>query len=383
VGWLAFEELCTWATLELYLKLQSIVRSSHPEVAKIARVRATANPLGPGHGVVKRRFELGGSNHTRIILDPESGLKRCAIFGHLSENKILLAADPLYEKRLIASCKGNPNYLKAWLQGSWDVTAGGMFDDIWDGDLHVVEPFDVPPGWRIDHSFDWGSKSPFSYGVWAESDGSDYRDIHGDWHATVRGDLFRIAEWYGCQPDEPNKGLDLLSPQIAAGCIDLQLRLGIYGRVTQGPADPSIFTETDGKSLARAMAQVVRVDGKQYPGPAFFKADNSRVPGWGRVRDMLGNAKPGAEGMREFPGLFVVGKRCPDFLRLFPETQRDRTNIEDVDSDTEDHIQDEVRYRCKAASFNAVPSTGRVAGPAGDAERSRFASRNTGRVTWR
>jgi hypothetical protein len=238
-----------------------------------------------------------------------------------------------------------------------------MFDDLWDPATHVVEPFNVPPSWRIDHSFDWGSSKPFSLGVWAESDGSDYQDVHGEWHATVRGDLFRIGELYGCQPDEPNVGLKWVSSQIAAAVIELEIRLGVYDRVVQGPGDPSIFTETDGKSIAGNMAQIVRVGGEQYKGPTFFRADNSRVAGWGRVRDMLDNAKPGPEGMREHAGLFVVGERCPKFLELFPVTQRDADKTDDVDTETEDHLQDEVRYRCKASSMAAVG--GRVHAPTG------------------
>lgn len=380
IPWLGFEELCTWATLELYLKLQSCCRSTHSEVAKRARVRATANPLGPGHNAVKKRFKLGGKNNTRIIED--DGMKRCAIFGSLQENKIMLRTDPHYRSKLISACKGNPLYIKAWIYGSWDVTAGGMFDDIWDPEVHVVESFEVPAGWRIDHTFDWGSSKPFSLGVWAQSDGSDYVDDAGRVHATVRGDLFRIGEWYGCDPEEPNVGLKLLSPQIAAGVIEMELDMEVYHRALPGPADPSIFTETDGKSIATGMSQMVRVRGTQHKGPTFTRADNSRVAGWTQVRTMLGNAKPGAENMREQPGLFVT-RNCLKFQELFPVTQRDPDNPEDVNTETEDHLQDEVRYRCKAAVLGAV-SNGRVAGPAGDAPGARLLQRrNTGRVAWR
>jgi hypothetical protein len=382
IPWMLFEELCSWHTSELYLKMQSCSRSKHPDVAPRVRVRATANPLGPGHEWVKKRFQLGGSNHTRIIDD--NGLTRAAIFGFLAENRILLKSDPGYPQKIINSCKGNPIYLKAWIGGSWDVTAGGMFDDLWDPEVHVVDRFDVPASWRIDRSFDWGSSHPFSVGWWAESDGSDYVDHAGRVHATVRGDLFRIAEWYGCQPDESNVGLKLLSHQIAEGVIERELAMGIHDRCIPGPADPSIFTEEDGRSYATAMSQLVRIRGTQYKGPTFTRADNSRVTGWERVRALLGNAKPGAEGMREHAGLFVT-RNCLKFQELFPGTQRDQVDIDDVDSETEDHLQDEVRYRCKSASEGTV-SSGRVAGPSGDAQTPHSAllhRRNTGRVAWR
>jgi hypothetical protein len=381
VPWMLFEELTSWPTPELYLKMHSCSRSKHPEVAKRVRIRATTNPLGPGHNWVKKRFQLGGSNHTRVIDD--NGITRCAIFGFLDENKILLRSDPKYKQRLINSCKGNPLYIKAWIYGSWDVIAGGMFDDVWDPSIHVVEPFKVPDGWRIDRSFDWGSSKPFSMGWWAQSDGSDYVDSAGNVNATVRGDLFRIGEWYGGDPEEPNKGLHMLSPSIAAGAVERELAMGIHERCLPGPADPAIFTETDGKSIATGMSQMVRVQGTQFKGPTFTRADNSRVTGWERVRTMLGNAKPGPEGMREHPGLFVT-RNCLKFQELFPVTQRDiERDPDDVNSDTEDHLQDEVRYRCKAAALGGATS-GRVDGPAGEAQRSRLLQpRNTGRVSWR
>lgn len=379
IPWMDFEELTTWPSPELYLKIKSCCRSKHAEVAKRARMRANANPLGVGHNWVKKRFQLGGSNHTRVIT--EGGLTRCAIFGYLDENKILLKNDPKYKERLIAACKGNPLYIKAWLYGSWDVTAGGMFDDIWDPSIHVVAPFKAPPGWRVDRSFDWGSTKPFSVGWWAQSDGSDYVDLSGSVHATVRGDLFRFNEWYGCEPDETNVGLKLLSPQIAEGITRRELAMGMHDRVLPGPADPSIFTEQDGKSIAGSMSQIVRVEGTQHKGPTFFAADNSRIAGWSRVRDMLFNAKPGPEGMRESPGLFVT-QNCAKFQELFPVTQRDVDKTDDVDTESEDHLQDEVRYRCKAAQLGAI-GTGRVAGPTGDQPRPNTLKPRQGRVLWR
>lgn len=381
IPWMLFEELTSWATPELYLKMHTCSRSKHPEVAKRVRVRATTNPLGPGHNWVKKRFQLGGSNHTRVIT--ENGETRCAIFGFLDENKILLRSDPNYKRRMLNACKGNTLYIKAWIYGSWDVIAGGMFDDIWDPSVHVVDPFEIPNGWRIDRSFDWGSSKPFSVGWWAESDGSDYVG-NGRVHATVRGDVFRISEWYGGDPEEPNKGLRMLSPDIAAGIVERELAMGIHNRCLPGPADPAIYAEEDGRSIATSMSQMVRVQGTQFKGPTFTRADNSRVTGWERVRAMLGNSKPGPEGMREHAGLFIT-RNCVKFQELFPVTQRDLDKPDDVNTETEDHLQDEVRYRCKAAPETQIRS-GRVAGPAGDAPPLHPAllhRGNTGRVAWR
>jgi hypothetical protein len=56
-------------------------------------------------------------------------------------------------------------------------------------------------------------KTRVSVGWWAESDGTDYIDSGGiQKKNTVRGDLFRIHEWYMCKKGEDNKGLMLTRP---------------------------------------------------------------------------------------------------------------------------------------------------------------------------
>ena len=47
---------------------------------------------------------------------------------------------------------------------------------------------------------------------------------------------------------------------------------------------------------------------------------------------------------REGPGLFVFDT-CAQFIRTVPSIPRDERDMDDVDTDTEDHIADESRYR--------------------------------------
>ena len=46
----------------------------------------------------------------------------------------------------------------------------------------------------------------------------------------------------------------------------------------------------------------------------------------------------------EEPGLYVFST-CDQFIRTVPALPRDKRDPDDVDSDAEDHIGDEVRYR--------------------------------------
>ena len=333
-------------------------------------VFATCNPFGAGHNWVKKRF-INAAPMGRIlkrsvnVFNPQTKEKedfittQTHIFGSYRENIYL---SPKYIAELASMTDQNKK--KAWLGGSWDVVSGGMFDDVWNSQFHIVAPFPIPHSWRIDRSFDWGSSKPFSVGWWAESDGTDVKLPNGDIISTVRGDLFRVAEWYGTT-GKANQGLQLLATQISAGIIERELTWGIYGRVSIGPADGSIFDVQNGNSIAVDMAKPVRIGGKVYRGVDWGRADKSagsRVNGWEKVRTFLHNALPkkhpsnGLPLPREKAGLFAFNT-CTHFIDLFPILPRDEVKTDDVDTDAEDHIGDEVRYRILDSGVGAIGGT--------------------------
>ena len=113
---------------------------------------------------------------------------------------------------------------------------------------------------------------------WAVSDGS-IPDI-------ARGCLVCYREWYGMKPGEPNVGLRMTAEQVAEGIRDRErddpkpasgMMLGV--------ADPSIFSEDGGPSIASRMTRAARM--------VFRPGDNKRVPqrgamgGWDQVRARL------------------------------------------------------------------------------------------------
>lgn len=363
---LGFEELCNWPTDETYRAMFSTCRTSTPNVPRM--IRATTNPYGPGHNWVKARFRLGGRWwETKIIRDGRdpSGLPeppRAAIHGHLSENKILLRADPNYAQTVMASAT-NPAMAEAWLHGSWDIVAGGMFDDVW-GEHCLVPAFDLPRTWRLDRAFDWGSSKPFSVGWWAQSDGSDLLLPSGRTLATVRGDLFRFREWYGWT-GHANRGKRLLATEVAAGIVEREILWGLrhgHGRnedvwVRSGPADSSITNVENGVSVAMDMARPVRVGSEVHRGIHWEMADKrpgSRKAGWELMRQMMRAAKPPKVGVRENPGLFVVEDRCEQFVRTVPSLPRLERDMDDIDTDAEDHVADETRYRVRHGRTGGV-----------------------------
>ncbi|MCG8556239.1 MAG: terminase, partial [Proteobacteria bacterium] len=351
------EELTNWADDECYRSMFACCRSSSSDAPR--KVRATTNPYGVGHNWVKDRFRLSGQWwKTSFVMEPVD-LKgrpeppRCAIHSHIDENRILLEADPDYKTTVAASAR-NEAQARAWMNGSWDVVAGGMFDDVWSQQRNVVPPFDVPDSWRVDRAFDWGSSRPFSVGWYAESDGSDLKMPDGTWRATVRGDLFRIREWYGWT-GRPNEGTRALAVEVAQGIVEREVlwgwRRGRECRVSKGVADSSIFTVENGISVANDMGKPVRIDGRIYDGVTWKPADKrpgSRKMGWEMMRRRIRAAQPKLGVPREQPGFFVVGEHCPHFLRTVLSLPRDKKDLDDVDTDAEDHVADEVRYRVRA-----------------------------------
>lgn len=346
--WIGFEELTTWPDLSVYKMMFSCCRSS--VVGMPRKVRATTNPYGVGHNVVKMRFRLPiGSRTVGPIIKGDVDGKgnpepdRVVVHSSLAENKVLLTADPEYISRIRAAAM-NPEQAKAWIDGSWDIVAGGMFDDLWDERVHLVEPFPIPQTWRIDRSFDWGSTKPFSVGWWAESNGETVklpsgRDLH-----TIRGDLFRVAEWYGWDGKTPNVGIKMTAPKIAEGIKEREQKLFPGRRVVPGPADSSIFDDSEGESIAsqqrKSSARITWVKASKGPG--------SRKNGAQQVRTLLFNANPrdeeGNKISREAKGLFIFST-CEQFKRTVPTLPRSDKDLDDVDTDAEDHAYDELRYR--------------------------------------
>lgn len=342
--WIAFEELCNWPDLKCYTVMMSCSRSTRPGMPRC--YRATTNPYGPAHGYVKRRFALPhmfGVVRTDIT-DPETGAQlppRVAINSSIFENKILLHADPQYIDKIRASAR-NPAELAAWVYGSWDIVAGGMFDDLYDARVHIVPrvPYHlIPKGWKLDRAFDWGSSKPFAVGWFAESNGEPFWH-QGVQYGAIRGDTYMIAEWYGWN-GQRNEGLRLPNRDIGEGIRDRENDWGIRDRVKPGPADSSIYDEENGgKSIAKDM-----LDGGAKFAPAD-KGPGSRKQGWQIVRKYLDAAlqKPGKA--REHAGFFIFDC-CEQMIELFQGTPRDDKDLDDVDSDAEDHIQDMARYRLR------------------------------------
>ena len=316
--WMGFDQLDSWPKQSTVDKLKANLRNPH---GIPSRMVSTANPGGVGHNWIKARYIDPAP--PRTLINNNGSATKCYIPATVYDNEILMKADPDYISRLKDS--GAEWLVRAWLYGDWDIVAGGMFDDVWKRDKHVIEPFEIPKSWRVDRSFDWGSSAPFSVQWWAESDGTPAPNGN----VYPRGTLFHIAEWYGYNGN-PNEGIKMLASEIARGIIEIEK--GMKRRVSPAGADPSIFATSNGTSIADEMARV---------GVRWEKADNARKAGWEKLRRLM---KASLKDRMEEAGLFVFST-CRQFIRTVPSLPRDGRDMEDLDTSTEDHIADACRYR--------------------------------------
>ena len=156
--------------------------------------------------------------------------------------------------------------------------------------------------------------------------------------------MIRIAEWYGAEEIGQNKGLRMSAKEISKGIKEREAALAeqswISTRVRAGPADNQIssINETDVDSIRKKMADegVDWTESDKRPG--------SRINGLQLIRDRLEAAKT-----REGPGLYFMDN-CRASIALLPVLPRDPDNAEDVDTDAEDHLYDDVRYRVLAGN---------------------------------
>lgn len=282
----------------------------------------TLNPGGPSHGYFKRLFVDRQYTEDEHPEDYEFIQALC------TDNSALMEAQPEYMRSLQ---KLNPKLREAWLYGRWDVYEGQFFEDFANRPehyrdrrfTHVIDPFEIPDGWKIYRSFDWGYHRPFSCGWWAV----DYDGV-----------LYRILELYGCT-DTPNEGVRWVPDKVFSEIhrIETEHRW-LAGKRIQGIADPAIWDAETGESIADT-AQKHRV--------YFQPGDNKRIPGWMQIHYRLTFDDNG------YPQMYVF-KNCKGFIRTMPKLMYDRNKPEDIDTTMEDHIADETRYMCMSRPIKPI-----------------------------
>lgn len=278
------------------------------------RIYYTCNPGGQGHQYIKRLFI------DKRYEKEEHPEEYTFIQSLVTDNKVLMDSNPDYVAQLEAL---PPKIREAWLLGKWDVYEGQFFEEFADRPdyytthqhTHVIEPFEIPDGWKIYRSFDWGYNKPFSCGWWA----IDYDGV-----------AYRILELYGCNKT-PNEGVKWTPDQVFSKIHEIETEhRWLKGKQIIGVADPAIWNAETGESISERAAKY-----QVY----FTKGDNARLSGWMQMHYRMAFDENGF-------AMMYVFKNCKAFIRTIPLLMYDEHKPEDLDTDGEDHVADESRYFC-------------------------------------
>ena len=286
---------------------------------RLPRLVMGSNPGGPSHLWLKQNFIDPAPPETifeKIVKVRDKELIKTRIFipATVRDNSYL---DVEYE----AQFDDLPEWKQQQLRdGDWNVVPGAFFD-CWDVNKHVIESFEVPDYWPKYRSCDWGFATPFSIGEWTVSDGTPVLSKSGGEVTYPEDCLIRIWEWLGCEGHITNKGL-----RLDPGAIAFEI-LKARGKVSAGPADPSMWRSDMGPSFAEKF---------NAAGLYFFKGDNKREPGWQEMYRRL------------HAGMLLVTKNCEAFIATIPSLSSNPVNPDDVLKQGVDHVGDDSRYMCMA-----------------------------------
>lgn len=286
------------------------------------RTYYTLNPGGPGHAYFKRVFV------DRNFNPDEDSDDYFFIQAKVEDNKVLMDTQPDYLREL----ENLPPTLRAaWKDGRWDVYEGQFFEDFRDDPehyqdrrwTHVIEPFEIPDGWTICRSYDFGYGKPFSCAWWAV----DYD-----------GTIYRIMELYGCTRT-PNEGVKWTPDKQFEEIHKTEMQHPwLKGKNIIGVADPAIWDASRGESVADTAARY---------GVFFTPGDNERIAGWMQCHYRLQFDEDG------YPRMYVFNT-CRAFIRTIPTLIYDEHRAEDLDTKMEDHVADEWRYFCMSRPIKPI-----------------------------
>lgn len=271
-----------------------------------------------GNTWVKKMFiDPAPANQAFWATDPESGevlkwpkghsregeplFKRRFIPAKLHDNPYL-ADDGVYEANLLSLPE---HQRKQLLEGNWDISEGAAFTEF-NRKIHVVEPFDIPSNWPRFRAADYGYSS-FSGVLWFAVAPSEqlvvYRELY-------------------------------VSKVLAEDLADMVLEAESGEKMRYGVLDSSLWHKRGdtGPSIAERMI----LKGCRWR-PAD-RSKGSRVAGKNEIHRRLQ-----IDEYTEEPRM-IIFSNCRNLISQLPSLPLSKTNPEDVDTNSEDHLYDALRY---------------------------------------
>jgi len=330
-NWIGFDELTQWGSPYAWNYMRSRLRTTKAAGLPLY-MRATSNPGGPGHQWVKRTFIDPSTPNEAFWATDEEGQVISWPKGHSREGEPLfkrkfipatlfdnpyLSDDGMYEANLLSLPEHQRRQL---LDGDWDINEGAAFPEF-RRSVHVVDPFEIPDNWPRFRAADYG---------------------YGSYSAVV---------WFAVAPDEQLIVYRELyvSKVLATDLADMILELEAGEKIRYGVLDSSLWHKRGdtGPSLAE---QMIAKGCRWRPSD---RSKGSRISGKNELHRRLQ-----VDEFTEQPRI-VFFSNCLNTIAQIPSIPLDKSNPEDVDTKSEDHIYDAVRYgimtrpRSSLFDFNA------------------------------
>jgi hypothetical protein len=328
------DEATQWPSLDMLDRLRSNLRGPKGQPLRMA---IAANPGEVGHLAIAKRYVFGREPWLPFE-EEKSGRTWVSCPSTFLDNPFI--DQELYRKQLESSCPSDPELLRAWIEGSWDIARGAFFGSVLDEKRSAFSPWDPEAfaKWRqktfrkaselrLFLAHDFGSSAPAVTFVCAESTGMTGPD--GRFYP--RGSILLLDECATNQTDDFSKGLGYTVPRLADELKELAHRWRIR---PDGCADDACFAKSGHGS--GSIADEFKSSGVYFQ-PAK-KAD--RRTGWEILRRLMNDA-----GKPDVPGLYV-SRDCAGFWGTVPYLPRDPRRPDDVDTRAPDHWADAARYAC-------------------------------------
>jgi hypothetical protein len=312
--WIGVDELPQYPNPDIYNFLRSSLRSVDPEIP--VYMRATGNPGNVGSGWVKEMFVDPAVPNTRFDIEIQTpvGTKKITrrfIPAKLQDNPYLMQTEDYYI--MLASLPEVQR--KQFLDGDWSAYEDAAFPEF-NKVNHGVEPFEIPRNWHKFRACDWGYSSPACV-LWFAIDFDD--------------NLYIYRELY-----TKKVVADVFATQV------LNLEYNEY--IRYGVLDSSTWARRGdvGPSIAETM---INAGCRWRPSD---RSPRSRINGKLEIHKRL-SVRETNDG--EKPSLFIFNN-CINLIRTLPLLPCDKNNPEDVDTHTEDHAYDALRYGCMSRPIN-------------------------------
>lgn len=305
--WIGVDELPQYPDAEIWNFLRSSLRSVDPSIQEV--MRATGNPGNIGSHWVREMFIDAAPWGEAFFVPVDTVLGRKYISRRFIPAKLTDNPSLMHNDSYLITLSSLPEIKrKQFLEGDWDAFDNAAFSEF-SRDIHVCDPFPLPHSWVKFRSCDWGYSSPACV-LWFAVDYDNNLFVYRELYTKgVTADIFaqRVLQ---LENEDHNLKFGVMDASVwqrrgdvGPGIVETMFRNGCRWR----PSDRSPNSRKNGKmEVHRRLAQ---------------------------------------DAITMQPKIKIFST-CKNLIRTLPKLPIDDHDIEDVDTEAEDHAYDALRYGC-------------------------------------